>query len=260
MTANKEKEKVKMEEKNKMSEEKKEKENESVEQVKEELEEEEEGKEKEPEKTEEEIEREELGKLEKSDLIDKLMEKDTLLKEKEEELKKQKDWKNKFMHLQADFENAQKRWDRSRGDLRKQAQANVLKDFLPLYDSFTKALESDGESILKQFYNQYLNLCKSYKAEPMEIQKGDKFNYDFQEAITTLENENLPENSIIDVVQNGWKIDKDVLRYAKVVISKKPKPPEPEPEPKSEDEKAEESAEESDTDASKDQEEIEDAE
>ena len=61
------------------------------------------------------------------------------------------------------------------------------------------------------------------------VKKEDKFDYNFHEALTTLENDNLPENSIIDVIQDGWKFGNEVLRYAKVVISKKPKPPEPPP-------------------------------
>ena len=59
------------------------------------------------------------------------------LKEIDEKLKKENaDSKKKFMHLQAEFENAQKRWDKTRLNLRTEYTALVLKNFLPLYDSF----------------------------------------------------------------------------------------------------------------------------
>ncbi|TXT58043.1 MAG: hypothetical protein BAJALOKI2v1_460004 [Promethearchaeota archaeon] len=169
------------------------------------------------------------------------------VKELQEEVK---NWKNKYMRLQADFENAQKRWVKSRQELRSQNTANVIKDFLPLYDSFQKALEEKNEKnqkeieFLRQFYNQFLNLCKSYNAKPMETKKGHSFDYNLHEAVTTIEREDLAPNTIVDVIQEGWKINKDVLRYAKVVLSRKPKPPEPKEEKEEEKKETEETKEE----------------
>ena len=140
--------------------------------------------------------------------------------------------KKKFMHLQAEFENAQKRWNKSRQDLRTQYTASVLKNFLSLYDSFKKALDSDNETenkILSGFYNQFMSVFKSYGAEPIEVKINDLFDYSKHEALTSVEREDVPENSILEIIQNGWKYGKDVIRYTKVVISRKPKPPKPEP-------------------------------
>jgi len=160
------------------------------------------------------------------------------LKEREDELHKYMEERDKFksrmLHTQADFENAQKRWEKNRQELRIQYTASVLKSFLPLYDSFKKALETEAEKEngpLHQFYTQFMNILKSQGAEPMEVNNGDPFDYNSHEALTSVENAELPENSIVDVIQEGWKLNKDILRYAKVVISKKPKPPEPEPDP-----------------------------
>ncbi len=152
-----------------------------------------------------------------------------------------KDWKQKYVHLQAEFENANKRWDKSRKNLKVQYSASVLKSFLPLYDSFKKAIDSSSQEneVLTQFYNQFLSILKFQGAEPIEIKNDDLFDYSIHEALTSLEREDVPENSIINVVQDGWKLGKDILRYSKVVISKKPKPPEPEPEPEPEKEEKE---------------------
>lgn len=169
---------------------------------------------------------------ENKDLEKKLAE----LKEKVEKLQKENtDSKNKFMHLQAEFENAQKRWDKSRQNLRIEYTASVLKNFLPLYDSFKKALDSANETeknVLNSFYNQFMNIFKSYGAEPIEVKVNDQFNYIEHEALTTVEKEDIKENSILEIVQDGFKYGKEVLRYAKVIISRKPKLPEPEAEEK----------------------------
>ena len=85
---------------------------------------------------------------------------------------------------------------------------------------------------INQFYNQFLKILKSQKAEPIDVKINDLFDYNIHEALSTIEKDDVPENSILEIVQDGWKLGKDVLRYTKVIISKKPKPPEPEKEEK----------------------------
>jgi molecular chaperone GrpE len=152
--------------------------------------------------------------------------------------KESESWKNKHMRLQAEFENAQKRWNKNRQNLRKEYIAYTLKSFLPLYDSFKKALDDDDENIaiLKQFYDQFIGILKFHKAEPINVKLNDLFDYSVHEALSSLEKDDIPNNSIIEIIQDGWKMDKDVLRFTKVIISREPAPPEPEPEPEPEEE------------------------
>jgi len=156
-------------------------------------------------------------------------------KEKAAKLQKDNaDSKKKFMHLQAEFENAQKRWNKNRQNLRIEYTASVLKKFLPLYDSFKKAIDNAEEAEkkgLENFYNQFMNVYKSYGAEPIQVGINDQFDYSKHEALSSLEKEDVPENSIVEVIQDGFKYGKEVIRYTKVIVSRKPKPPEPEPEP-----------------------------
>ncbi len=160
-------------------------------------------------------------------------------KDKEALIKNKKEsdsWKDKYMRLQAEFENAQKRWNKNRQNLRTESTGRTLKSFLPLYDSFKKALDGDDENkaILKQFYDQFISILKFYKAEPIEVKINDIFDYTYHEALSSIEKDDLPNNSIIEIIQDGWKMDKDVLRYTKVIISRIPPPPKPEPEPEPE--------------------------
>jgi len=150
--------------------------------------------------------------------------------------KESESWKNKHMRLQAEFENAQKRWNKNRQNLRTEYTGRTLKSFLPLYDSFKKALDGDDENkaILKQFYDQFISILKFHNAEPIDVKINDPFDYSYHEALSSIEKDDLPNNSIIEIIQDGWKMNKDVIRYSKVIISREPKPPEPEPEPESE--------------------------
>jgi molecular chaperone GrpE len=150
--------------------------------------------------------------------------------------KESESWKNKHMRLQAEFENAQKRWNKNRQNLRSEYTGRTLKSFLPLYDSFKKALDGDDENkaILEQFYDQFMSILKFHKAEPIVVKINDLFDYSYHEALSSIEKDDLPNNSILEIIQDGWKLDKDVIRYSKVIISREPKPPEPEPEPEPE--------------------------
>ena len=178
----------------------------------------------------------ELEYFSKDEVLEKLknLEKElSEVKTSAKKLRKENDEsKTKYMHMQAEFENAQKRWNKSRQDLRTQYTASILKNFLSLYDSFKKALDSSNESdknILNGFYNQFMSIFKSYGAQPIEVKINDIFDYSKHEALTSIEREDVPENSILEIIQDGWKYGKEVIRYTKVVISRKPKPPEPEP-------------------------------
>ena len=121
--------------------------------------------------------------------------------------------------------------------MRTEYTASVLKSFLPLYDSFKKAIETATEpekNLLNGFYNQFMSTFKSYGAEPIQVSVNDPFDYSLHEALTSVEKEDVSENRILEIIQDGFKYGKEVIRYTKVIISRKPKSPEPEPEIKEE--------------------------
>jgi len=173
----------------------------------------------------------------KDNLIEEIKILEESNKKKDEQILKYQtesdDWKNKYMRLQAEFENAQKRWNKNRQNLRIEYTASALKTFLPLYDSFKKALENSNENqvILKGFFDQFINILKYHKAIPIDVNINDIFDYNYHEALSSIERDDLPNNTIINIIQDGWKLDKEVIRYAKVIVSRVPPPPEPEPEP-----------------------------
>lgn len=176
----------------------------------------------------------------KDNLIEEIKTLEESNKKKDEQLLKYQtesdDWKNKYTRLQAEFENAQKRWNRNRQNLRIEYTASALKTFLPLYDSFKKALENSDENqvILKGFFDQFINILKYHKVIPIDVKTNDTFDYNYHEALSSIERDDLPNNTIINIIQDGWKLDKEVIRYAKVIVSRVPPPPEPEPEPEPE--------------------------
>ncbi|MHA1670545.1 MAG: nucleotide exchange factor GrpE [Promethearchaeota archaeon] len=199
------------------------------------------------------IEGKEPFKLEfysKEELLTKVSSLETQIKDLKKLSEENSGWKTKYMRLQAEFENAEKRWSKNRRNLRIEYTASTIKSFLPLFDSFKKALETPDENhdIIKGFYDQFMNVLKSYKAVPMNVRINDIFDYSYHEALSSIERDDVPNNSIIEIIQDGWKLDENVIRYAKVIVSREPKPPEPKKEEKTEQESEQEEQNESDQD------------
>ena len=49
----------------------------------------------------------------------------------------------------------------------------------------------------------------------------ESFDFRFHEALTTVVNEDIEPHTIVDVIQAGYLIEGELLRPAKVVVSKK---------------------------------------
>ncbi len=154
------------------------------------------------------------------------------------------DQKDKYKYLQAEFENYQKRTQRQQELWKKQEVASIFKKFLPFVDSFDQALEKTSdpnnppklESLmggLQALYKKLEELLKDFKITPMEAH-GKPFDYYKHEVLMQTEvDDSIPEDQVMGVVQKGWMIGPDILRHARVVVSKhRPKPPPAESEPK----------------------------
>ena len=60
-------------------------------------------------------------------------------------------------------------------------------------------------------------ILEKYNVKKMEIKKGDDFDSEYHEAITSTPSEKKYKGKIIDVVENGYHIGDNILRFAKVV-------------------------------------------
>ncbi|MHA1727536.1 MAG: nucleotide exchange factor GrpE [Promethearchaeota archaeon] len=145
-----------------------------------------------------------------------------------------KKWENKFMYLQAEMENSQKimlkRIDRARYD----SKVNSIKMFLPVTESFEAAisrLEKDPNSKYESECKNYLNGFKRVQKQFLQILKNngvkpiDKidipFDYRLHDVMMKFEDDSIPDNTVIKIAQKGWYLNENVLKPAKVIVSKK---------------------------------------
>lgn len=144
-------------------------------------------------------------------------------KELKETLQQEKD---KFLRLFAEFENYKKRTTRERIELYGTANQELMTALIPVLDDFDRGLKEIEKSGDKHslegvllIYNKYKNTLEQKGLKRIEINQGDDFDVDFQEAITQIPAPSAElKGKVMDVIEQGYKLNEKVIRYAKVVI------------------------------------------
>ncbi|GEM_PF-654495 len=173
----------------------------------------------------------EIKKLKQKDLLDLLQKKNEKLQLMEKEIEKylqhieNKD--DRIIRMVAEFENYKKRTRREWELHQKQAAAELIKDLLGVIDDFERAFEA-GEGAednfyqgIKLIYGGLLDVLKRVGVEEVKSQ-GETFDPQFHEAIGEIESDEVEEGRVAQVIQKGYLLNGQLLRPARVVISKGP--------------------------------------
>ncbi|MCK9594817.1 MAG: nucleotide exchange factor GrpE [Candidatus Omnitrophica bacterium] len=148
---------------------------------------------------------------------------------KEEAAKAQENW-DKFLRLQADFENTRKRWERDRLELLRYANDDLLCSLLNITDDLERSLElSQGKH---EDFTAFMKGVEMILAHIHDLMKkngvaaidasGKIFDPNFHEALMQVESGDWPENTVVEELQKGYLLNGKVLRTAKVKVSKNP--------------------------------------
>jgi len=167
------------------------------------------------------------SKINKDDNEPKTEETDTLSPEEEiQKLKEEvEDYNEKFLRVVADFDNFRKRIDRDRDQQALRLKGEVVSNFLDIIDTVEKAVEVEYPD-LKSSKDGILGIHKLLSAfmDSFEIKRfdpeGEQFDFRQHEALTTVEKEGVEPNTIVEVIQSGYTLEGEILRPAKVVVSK----------------------------------------
>ncbi|MDZ7667795.1 MAG: nucleotide exchange factor GrpE [Desulfotignum sp.] len=135
--------------------------------------------------------------------------------------------KDRFMRLSAEFDNYRKRKQREIDEFRKFANETVFKQFLPVVDNLERAMVSaetnkDINSLLegvKLTHKEILKVFQDFNVKPVEAE-NQSFDPNFHQAVTQKETNEVPENTVTDVLQTGYLLHDRLIRPAMVVVSK----------------------------------------
>ena len=134
-------------------------------------------------------------------------------------------WRDKYMRLQAEFDNFRKRTVKEKMELVERGSEGAWKAILPILDDMERAVaaseKSDDIAALRQGEELVMKKFESVLATagivPIEC-VGMPFNEDEQEAVARFAAGEDKHGLVIDCVQRGYKMGEHVLRYAKVVV------------------------------------------
>lgn len=132
----------------------------------------------------------------------------------------------KDVHLRtlAEYDNFRKRSQREKEATYSDAKANTLKTLLPVLDNFDRAAENKTDDIeiyrkgVEMTLAQLNDILKNLNVEAFG-EVGDEFDPNIHSAVMTVENADLPENTVAGVFEKGYKMGDRILRFATVQVT-----------------------------------------
>ena len=136
------------------------------------------------------------------------------------------DHRDAMLRMQAEMENLRKRLVRDLERSRKFALERVMNDLLPVLDSLERGLQADRDavtvgSLLEGKALIFKMLGKTLQEHGLEVVDplGEPFDPEYHEAMTMQPSNDYPENSVMEVLQKGFRLHDRLLRPAMVVVS-----------------------------------------
>jgi molecular chaperone GrpE len=143
------------------------------------------------------------------------------------------DLKDKMLRLMADMENLRRRTERELADARTYAVANFARDMLNVADNVRRAIESVPEEARSTAEGPFKALIEGIDLTERDLLKnlerhgvkkldpqGQKFDPNVHQAMFEIPNAEVPNGTVLQVVQSGYVIGERVLRPALVGVSK----------------------------------------
>jgi len=144
----------------------------------------------------------------------------------EEKTREASEYFDKWIRLQAEFENYKKRIQREKSDQMKFGNEALLRAVLPVLDNLERAVDhgksareaapllAGVEITLKQF----LTTLEQFGVKPIHA-LDEVFDPEKHEAVSQMESDSEP-NRVVSEVQKGYLFHERLLRPAKVIVSK----------------------------------------
>ncbi len=155
------------------------------------------------------------------------MELDSLEKKLGEKTKLADEYLSRLKYLQADFENYKKMEARDRKTYEVSATEGLIKNLLPIIDTFEIAIASakknyNKASFVKGIELIYFDLLSVLGKEGLKQIKavGKKFDPYYNEVTMTVINNDLLEDTVVEEHEKGYILGSKVIRTSKVKVSK----------------------------------------
>ena len=133
----------------------------------------------------------------------------------------------RFLRTAADFENYIRRTAQEKDDLLKYSNAKLMAELLPVLDNFQLALKSPAESVeaqnvvkgVEMIYRQMLQTLEAAGMAKIEA-VGQPFDPNLHEAIMQVDDDTVPEDTVVEELRAGYMLKERVIRPSMVKVSK----------------------------------------
>lgn len=133
--------------------------------------------------------------------------------------------KDQLLRVAAEYDNFRKRSQREKESLYSECKSSVVNDLLPVIDNFERCV-APGEDTSYEDYKKGVELTYKQFGEALKKlgieafgEVGDAFDPNLHNAVMHTEDENLPENSISNVLMKGYKLGDKIIRAAMVAVA-----------------------------------------
>ena len=155
---------------------------------------------------------------------------EALSRELEQKTREAAEANEKNLRTYADFDNYRKRMQRDLAEFRKYANEQFALELLPVVDHLGLALKHAGEpgengqgmrEGVVLVYKQLRDVLEKFGVKQFSAE-GEPFDPAQHDAMMQVPTDEVPENTVVQVMQDGYLYHEKVLRHAKVSVSKKP--------------------------------------
>ena len=128
-----------------------------------------------------------------------------------------------YLRLAAEYANFRKRTAVEKESSYTNGKADAIEKLLPVYDNLSRAMAQETtDAAYKKGVEMTMNeLVKILNGMGVEIigQVGDVFDPNLHNAIMHTEDDSVPENTITQVFQQGFKMGEKIVRFAMVQVA-----------------------------------------
>ncbi len=141
------------------------------------------------------------------------------------------EYKDLLLRKAAEFENFRRQKEREMSALIKFADKNLIKQILPILDDLERIIANSEKFLanhpdaklyidgVKLVHQKLLKTLEARQVKRMET-LGKKFDHNFHEALTQMPKADLEPDIIVEEFEAGYTMHDEVIRHAKVVVSK----------------------------------------
>lgn len=151
----------------------------------------------------------------------------SLKKELDDEKAKSLDYSKKIKYLQAEFDNYKKAIDKKVDDYRKVAAESLIIELIDVFESLEKCIkdwtstkEEERLKGINLIYDQLKKILENNGVTEIEC-IGQKYDPFIHEVVSVIEDDQKEEDTIVDIVRKGYKLNSKIIRCPLVVVSKK---------------------------------------